>query len=99
MNSQVADLEDHDNEWSVDKIINYQGKGEDAIFETVWKSEDHTWIPFETASQLTALNAYFDALGIEDVAKLSEGQGMLLSDPQVFLRAMHMLPAHHQAIK
>ena len=48
---------------------------------------------------MTALNAYFDALGIEDVAKLSEGQGMLLSDPQVFLRAMHVLPACHQAIK
>ena len=49
LDSQVADLEDRDNEWAIEKIISHRGKGENAIFEATWKSGDRTWIPFETA--------------------------------------------------
>ncbi|KZT71102.1 hypothetical protein DAEQUDRAFT_649193, partial [Daedalea quercina L-15889] len=42
LDSQVADLEDQDDEWAIDRIKSHRGSGADAIFEAIWKSGDHT---------------------------------------------------------
>ncbi|TFK79806.1 hypothetical protein K466DRAFT_466854, partial [Polyporus arcularius HHB13444] len=64
LDSQVAELDDRDNEWAIDKIVSHRGTGEDALFEAIWKSGDRTWVPYDTVRNLGVLNAYFDVLGI-----------------------------------
>ena len=55
------------------------------MFEALWKSGDRTWVPYETIQHLGVLRAYFDALGIDSVADLIEGDGTPPSDPQIFV--------------
>ncbi|CAL1702709.1 unnamed protein product [Somion occarium] len=40
LDSQVMELEDQEEEWSVDKIISHTGTGKDSTFEVLWKSGD-----------------------------------------------------------
>ncbi|EMD30761.1 hypothetical protein CERSUDRAFT_27594, partial [Gelatoporia subvermispora B] len=42
LDSQIAELEDRDNEWAIDRILSHKGVGVDAIFEVIWKSGDRT---------------------------------------------------------
>ncbi|KLO04882.1 hypothetical protein SCHPADRAFT_801356, partial [Schizopora paradoxa] len=57
-------------EWPVEKIIDHAGKGATASFLVQWKSGDTTWLPYAEIKHLSALPAYFDALGVESIAKL-----------------------------
>ncbi|RPD78727.1 hypothetical protein L226DRAFT_433430, partial [Lentinus tigrinus ALCF2SS1-7] len=52
LDSQIADLEDLDGEWAIDKIVSHRGNGEDALFEAVWKSGDRTWVPYSAVQHL-----------------------------------------------
>ncbi|EPS99558.1 hypothetical protein FOMPIDRAFT_1087576, partial [Fomitopsis schrenkii] len=40
--SQVAELEDRDNEWAIERIVSHTGEGDSALFEAEWKTGDRT---------------------------------------------------------
>ncbi|TFK61398.1 hypothetical protein BDN72DRAFT_752739, partial [Pluteus cervinus] len=67
---QVADFEEKEYEWAVDRIISHSGARTSASFEVRWKSGDTTWLSYEEVSHLNILPSYFDTLGISDVSEL-----------------------------
>ena len=40
LDSQIAELEDRDNEWAIDRIVSHTGERDRALFEAEWKSGD-----------------------------------------------------------
>ncbi|PSS18923.1 hypothetical protein PHLCEN_2v3139 [Hermanssonia centrifuga] len=87
--SQVAELEDQDNEWMIDKFNAHRGSGSSAIFEAVWRSGDRTWVPYDTVKHLLAFNEYLTAQGVSEVKSLPEGSGSPpQDDPQIYLGCM-----------
>ncbi|THH32769.1 hypothetical protein EUX98_g1371 [Antrodiella citrinella] len=85
LDSQVAELPDQDEEWAIEKIVAHRGTGETAVFETIWKSGDRTWVPYPSVAHVGALAAYLEAVGIENIGDLPNGVGLPpLNDPQVF---------------
>ncbi|PIL26323.1 hypothetical protein GSI_12079 [Ganoderma sinense ZZ0214-1] len=99
LDSQVAELEDRDNEWAIEKIVSHRGRGGDAVFEALWKSGDRTWVPYSTVRHLGALTAYLEAMGADGVSDLDEGSGTPPSDPQVFLGFLRVPTRRHEPIK
>jgi hypothetical protein len=86
LDNQVADFEDEEHEWAMEKILTHKGTQSDAVFEVKWKSGDVTWLPYDRVDHLAALQEYFDVLDIEDASQLTEGNGLPPTDnPQVFL--------------
>ncbi|TFY51530.1 hypothetical protein EVJ58_g10514 [Rhodofomes roseus] len=85
LDSQVAELEEQDNEWAIDRVVSHKGKGRDATFEAVWKSGDRTWVPWATIGHLDAVQAYLELLGFENVDQLGEGSGDVPDDPQLYV--------------
>nr|GAT48782.1 gag-pol polyprotein [Mycena chlorophos] len=77
------------NEWAVNKITNHYGRRSEALFEVLWTSGDTTWMPYSQANHLTALNEYFEVLGISDIRDLGYGSGTPpISDAQLFAGAI-----------
>ncbi|KAI0354113.1 hypothetical protein OH77DRAFT_1363493, partial [Trametes cingulata] len=64
LDTQVFDLNDHENEWAIAEILTHRGAGETAVFEAKWTSGDTSWIPYSTAAPLAALQAYLEAQGV-----------------------------------
>jgi hypothetical protein len=86
METQVADFEEHEAEWAIDRILSHSGQRADSVFEIQWKSGDKTWLPYDRVEKLDALKDYFNVLGISNVSELGEGKGKPpTDDPQVFL--------------
>ncbi|GBE85306.1 Transposon Ty3-I Gag-Pol polyprotein [Sparassis crispa] len=85
LDSQIAELEDRDEEWVIDKIVGHAGAGTDAIFEAVWRSGDRSWVPYGSISHLGALQAYLEALGLDGITQLPPGTGTPPPDPQIFV--------------
>ncbi|KAG1738620.1 uncharacterized protein EDB91DRAFT_1249145 [Suillus paluster] len=84
METQIADFEEVESEWAIDKILTHSGKRADSTFQILWKSGDMTWLSYDQVSDLSALKDYFTVLGIEDVSELEEGTGNLpAGDSQV----------------
>jgi hypothetical protein len=89
LDNQVAEFEDQEREWAVEKITSHKGNRSDAVFEVKWKAGDTTWLPYDRVDHLSALQDYFDVLGIENVSELTEGNGAPpMDNPQVFLGGM-----------
>ena len=87
--SQVAELDVQSDEWAIERFASHCGSGSQAVFEAVWKSGDHTWVPYESVSHLGAMAEYLSAMGVEKIADLPEGSGRPPSeDPQIFVGAM-----------
>ncbi|EED77111.1 predicted protein, partial [Postia placenta Mad-698-R] len=42
LDSQVAELEDRDNEWAIARILSHTGARDQALFQAEWKSGDRT---------------------------------------------------------
>ena len=99
MDSQVAELENCDNEWAIEKIVSHHGQGSDAIFKAMWKLGDRTWAPYSTARHLGVLKAYLEAMGADRVSDLNKGSGTPLLDPQVFLGSLCVLTLHRKPMK
>ncbi len=79
-------MEDHDNEWVIDKFNSHRGSGTSALFEAIWRSGDRTWVPYDTVKHLHAFNEYLVALGISDARHLPEGNGTPpQDDPHIYL--------------
>jgi hypothetical protein len=55
----------------VESIKSHSGSRRNAIFEVLWKSGDITWLPYEKVDHLTALEQYFELLGIENIDQLA----------------------------
>ncbi|CAL1697539.1 unnamed protein product [Somion occarium] len=86
LDRQVAEIEGQEEEWAIDKIVAHAGSGENTIFETVWKSGDHTWVPYATVAGLDALKNYLELVGVDGIKDLPPGSGNPpTDDPQLFL--------------
>jgi hypothetical protein len=85
LESQLGISTDATNEWAVERITGHYGRRSEAIFEVLWKSGDSTWMPYDQASKLVALNEYLETIGISDIKALPYGSGKPpADDPQVF---------------
>ncbi|KAG1853592.1 hypothetical protein C8R48DRAFT_639362 [Suillus tomentosus] len=93
LDNQVAEFEEEEKEWAVDRILSHKGARSDAVFEVRWKSGDVTWLPYDRVDHLAALQEYFDVLDIEHVSELTEGNGLPPTDNlQVFLGYLGLGP-------
>lgn len=70
-------------EWVVDKIISHSGKGKTALFNVVWKTGDHTWMPYHEVAHLTTLAGYLEAVGVDSISKLPNKRDIVPDDPQI----------------
>ncbi|TFY55328.1 hypothetical protein EVJ58_g8315 [Rhodofomes roseus] len=85
LDSQIAELEDKDNEWAIARIVSHTGEREDALFEAEWKSGDQTWVPYSSIRHLGALTDYLELLGCADITHLAAGGGEPPLDPQIYV--------------
>ncbi len=69
-------------------MLSHARKGEHMIFQVEWASGDRTWLPYVDAEGLTALQDYFDVLGIMKISELKEGLGSSDDKPGFFLGAI-----------
>ena len=99
MDSQIAELEDRDNEWAIERIVSHTGKGESALFEAEWKSGDRTWVPYSSIRHLGATAEYLDLLGCADITELKAGKGQPPDDPQVYLGSLGFSTAAGKSIR
>lgn len=91
LDSQIAELEDREGEWAIDRIVAHAGSGENAIFETLWKSGDRTWVPYSAIPKLGVVAEYLELQGVNRIADLAQGAGTPPSnDPQVFLGCLDL---------
>ncbi|THH16974.1 hypothetical protein EUX98_g9215 [Antrodiella citrinella] len=97
LDSQVAEIADQDEEWAIEKIVAHSGSGENAIFETIWKTGDRTWVPYHTVAHVGALAAYLEAVGVEEIRDLTEGTGTPpTDDPQIFIGLLEIALPHSE---
>jgi hypothetical protein len=85
LDTQLGNANGTEGEWAMDHIIKHAGSKSDAMFEIRWKTGDTTWLPYYQVSHLTALQQYFDLLGIESISQLPNGKGQPLDDPQTYV--------------
>ena len=74
---QVADFNESDDEWLVDRIQSHVGSGHTATFKVAWTSGDTSWLPFDQVEHLTALNEYLELLDVPKIEDLSRGDRAL----------------------
>ncbi|KAJ3734579.1 hypothetical protein DFJ43DRAFT_1063427 [Lentinula guzmanii] len=80
LENQVADFEDSEGEWAIERILSHSGGRSDAIFEVKWKSGDITWLPYHKIENLRPLKEYFELIGVEGVSQLNNGRGLAPQD-------------------
>jgi hypothetical protein len=70
----------------VEKIRTHSGRGDDALFELIWKNGEATWEPLNRVKGLEALVEYLEAMGVRRVENLPPGAGKPPEDdPEIFL--------------
>ena len=90
LDAQISHDVDPEGEWAVESILSHYGSEDNALFEIKWRSGDITWMPYFQILGLQALEAYFEALGINAISELSTGKGKPpRDDPQVFVGLVH----------
>ena len=95
LDTQLGTDETFSGEWAVDRILSHSGSGQNSVFEVKWAAGDVTWLPGDRISDLQALNAYLDLLGIEKISDLPKGDGNPPGDdPQVYLGAVPSATHH-----
>ncbi|KAJ7648829.1 hypothetical protein B0H17DRAFT_1215537 [Mycena rosella] len=70
------------NEWAVDRIVNHYGRRATALFEILWKSGDHSWMPYSQAKKLQAMNEYLESVGVSEIRELPYGAGKPPADSE-----------------
>lgn len=70
LENQVADFDNSEGEWVIERILSHSGMHSDAIFEVKWKSGDITWLPYNKIENLQPLKEYFELIGVEGVSQL-----------------------------
>ena len=61
---------DEETDWTVAKIIAHAGKGRLAFFHVEWMNGEHTWLPYNKISHLTALTDYLELLNVSTIDSL-----------------------------
>ncbi|CCO37800.1 hypothetical protein BN14_11960 [Rhizoctonia solani AG-1 IB] len=79
---QFVGLAGDEDQWSVEKITNHQGKGNRATFEVLWHGGEITWEPYKAIKHLQALRQYFEAQGITRASQLPLRDGFVISDTE-----------------
>lgn len=88
METQVADFDEPNTKWQVDRILSHSGSGNSSVFEIRWMSGDVTWLLYRQVEHLSALTDYLQLLDISGIQDLPRGTGALPSnDPQISCRA------------
>ncbi|OAX31663.1 hypothetical protein K503DRAFT_668678, partial [Rhizopogon vinicolor AM-OR11-026] len=64
LDNQVVEFEDQEQEWAIDKITSHKGSRSHAVFKVKWRAGDTTWLPYDRVDHLSALQDYFEVLGI-----------------------------------
>lgn len=95
--SQVADLDDKEDEWAVDCVTGHRGLGKHAVFEIIWKSGDRTWVPYSSIAQTDALAAYLEAMGVAAVEELTEVNVTMPDDLQIFVGSIELVAGLRRA--
>lgn len=93
LDNQVWDLGENGQEWAVQRIKSHSGSRKNALFEIQWKSGDVTWLPYHKIDHLTALEQYFEILGISSIDQLEDNRVQVPdedADEQVLLGAMSL---------
>ena len=89
--SQVAELEDKENEWAIASFVTHRGTGPDTIFEALWKSGDKTWVPYSAVQHLEAMKDYLDASGVSNIEHLPQGNADATeTDVPLYLGGIHL---------
>ena len=84
MDTQVVGEDTLDNEWAVDCIKSHSGAKSEALFKILWKSGDHTWLPYYQITHLQVLTDYLELIGDRKISKLPNGHGWPPTDnPQI----------------
>lgn len=84
METQVADFDEPDTKWQVDRILSHSGSGNSSVFEIRWTLGDITWLPYGQVEHLSALTDYLQLLDIGGIQDLPRGTGALPSNnPQI----------------
>ncbi|KAJ7118076.1 hypothetical protein C8R44DRAFT_625837, partial [Mycena epipterygia] len=83
-------LEDETHEWAVDRIVGHHGRRSSALFEVLWKSGDKSWMSYDQAKRLQALEDYLEAVGAQDIRSLPYGSGTPPADGEELLVASAM---------
>jgi hypothetical protein len=58
----------------LDQILSHTGQGRSAEFEVKWQAGDITWIGYQDATRLDALQRYCEAHGVDSAIKLPAGR-------------------------
>ena len=64
LDNQVAEFEDQECEWAVDKIMSHKGSKSDALFEVRWKSGDPTWLPVTDGQRCDRSSPFLSRLSL-----------------------------------
>ena len=66
--SQIPGFGKRLDEWIIESIVDYQGKGINSEFQIQWKAGDRTWAPYREVAHLMAMEHYCElTLGAEGV--------------------------------
>ena len=66
MPSQIPGFGRKPDEWVVESVVDYQGKGINSDFLIQWKAGDRTWAPYREVAHLMAMERYCELMGVED---------------------------------
>lgn len=66
MPSQIPGFGRKPDEWVVESVVDYQGKGINSEFLIQWKAGDRTWAPYREVAHLMAMERYCELMGVED---------------------------------
>jgi transposase InsO family protein len=47
LETQVADFDEPESEWAINRIVSHSGQRADSTFEIRWKSGDKSWLPYD----------------------------------------------------
>jgi len=63
-------IADDSDKWKVKEIKSHWGKGISAWFEVKYFSNESSWEPYKAICNLSALQEYFQDLGIDKISQL-----------------------------
>ncbi|GJE97660.1 polyprotein [Phanerochaete sordida] len=87
LHTQVTGLGE-DDEWLVERIVGHAGQAASARFKVQWQAGDVSWAPHSDVAHLSALQDYFEALGITKLSELPLGTAVPPEDPEIFVGAI-----------
>ena len=69
MPAQIPGFSEKPEEWIIDRIVTYHGRGMGSEFQILWKAGDMTWASYREVAHLNALDRYCKLMGIRNAVK------------------------------